>query len=471
MLYQQARGVGILVFSLREPRNSFFWCLFSGQPGMFQASWTLRPACSVDHTWLCSQNGLPCMQSLSHFGQPGSGLRSTSLTLSSVMACQCICAGFKIQQPRLWTHCPFLRQICCSMSSPWFWSRDNRAALTLVAPCRPAQACIFFMLHPTSSPWALNPFCSLCWGSVQKPSRAGPSRLATVWGLLSSLGATSLVLCLAEHVHCLGTQGVCSAHWDSWVRWCADHSALPHNPSRFDVANFWPFCPLTMAFLVPWFECTRPLSALPTQQLGGPSFSDDLFLRDLVRSAALLEAKSPCRNWSWDLFLVLSALRVHLTSPLGNVPWSSLLLRQPYRSPLPLEGGVGMSLAAPWQGCVRARWVREMIKAAYCKTLVRSVFVSSPPVIRAWASFLAFASFCLSQLLDWVYWRSPGMFIHYYWRDMSCLKEEGSRDIASAVVAQQLLLASCAPSFSLFQMLNRQALLPSSAVLHLWAMV
>ena len=72
-----------------------------------------------------------------------------------------------------------------------------------------------------------------------------------------------------------GTQGVYSAHWDGWVRWCVDHSVPPYNPSSCDFANF-------LAFL----SCDKGLSAFSVKvhrsavcttirQMGGPTFSDD----------------------------------------------------------------------------------------------------------------------------------------------------------------------------------------------------
>lgn len=45
------------------------------------------------------------------------------------------------------------------------------------------------------------------------------------------------------------------------------------------------------------------------RQLGGPSFSDDPLIKDLIRGAALQDASSPRRVPSWDLFLVLASLR------------------------------------------------------------------------------------------------------------------------------------------------------------------
>ena len=95
-----------------------------------------------------------------------------------------------------------------------------------------------------------------------------------------------------------------------------------------------------------------------------------------------------------------------------------------------------------------SRWLREVIAASYARPRSDlSVFSPRPHEIRAWASSLAFASnISLGSLMDAAYWRSPGTFLHFYLRDVSRLQEDGSRGIASAVVAQQSISASCAPS-------------------------
>ena len=372
-------------------------------------------------------------------------------------------------------------------------------------------------------------------GSARQPRGATPSRLASVRDSLSSLGASPSVLRLVEHAHRPGTQGVYSAHWDGWVRWCSDHSVPPHNPSSCDLANF-------LAFL----SCVKGLSAssikvhwsavcTTIRQMGGPTFSDDPLLRDLVRGAALAEAKSPRRIPSWDLFLVLSALRLPPYEPLKQSSLKHLTLKTAFLVSLAsgrrcsevhalsgLPGDVAFepdgsmslrflpdflaknqlpgspspvisirslsSILAPddedlflcpvralrayrkrtksfrskqrrlllswnenYKDDIRrstiSRWLREVITAAYARPGSElAVFSPRPHEIRAWASSLAFASnVSLSSLMEAAYWRSPGTFIHFYLRDVSRLREDGSRGIASAVVAQQTISASCAP--------------------------
>ena len=269
--------------------------------------------------------------------------------------------------------------------------------------------------------------------------------------------------------------------------------------------------------------------------MGGPTFSDDPLLQDLVRGATLAEAKFPRRNPAWDLFLVLSALRLPPYEPLKQCSLKHLTLKTAFLislasgrrcsevhtlselpsdvafepdgsmsfhflpdflaenqlpgSPSPVISVKSLtSILAPdnedrlfcpvralqaYRKCMESfhskrhrlllswnenykddirrstvsQWLREAITAAYARPRSElSVFSPRPHEIRAWASSLAFASnISLSSLIDAAYWRSPGTFIHLYIRDVSRLGEDGFRGIASAVVAQQSMSASCAP--------------------------
>ena len=304
-----------------------------------------------------------------------------------------------------------------------------------------------------------------------------------------------------------------------------------------------------MAFL----SCDKGLSASSVKvhwsavcstirQMGAPTFYGDPLLWDLVRGAALAEAKSPCRTPAWDLFLVLSALRLspyeplkqcslkHLTfkiaflvslasgrrcnkahalsglpSDMAFEPDGSMSLRflrdflaknQLPGSPSPVISVKSLSsILAPddedrllcpvralrayrkhmesfrskqrqlllswnenYKDDIRwstvSKWLREVITAVYVRPRSElSVFSPRPHEIRAWASSLAFAiNISLSSLMDAAYWMSPGTFIHFYLWDVSRLREDGSRGIASAVVAQQSISACllCPSSFVIF---------------------
>ena len=163
-------------------------------------------------------------------------------------------------------------------------------------------------------------------GSAWTPREAAPSRLASVRDPLSSLGSSSSVLCLMEHAHCRpGTQGVYSMHWDGWVRWCADHSIPPHNPSSCHLANFLTLLPCDKGLSASSFKMHWSAVCTSIRQMARPTFSGDPFLQNLVRGADLAETKSSHWTPSWGLLLVLSALRPY--KPLKRSSLKHLTLR------------------------------------------------------------------------------------------------------------------------------------------------
>ena len=86
-----------------------------------------------------------------------------------------------------------------------------------------------------------------------------------------------------------------------------------------------------------------------------------------------------------------------------------------------------------------SRWLRNVIKRAY-----NSSESSLSPrdhkahEIRAWSASLAWVqNASINSIMDAAYWRNRGTFIQHYLRDVSRLNEDGSRGIASVVVAQR----------------------------------
>ena len=60
--------------------------------------------------------------------------------------------------------------------------------------------------------------------------------------------------------------------------------------------------------------------------------------------------------------------------------------------------------------------------------------------IRTWASSLAFAhSIRLLAILESAFLKSQGTFIEFYLRDVSRLREDGSRGFQSLIAAQSVL--------------------------------
>ena len=221
------------------------------------------------------------MQCSSQFGEPGSHLTSTSSPFGSVSTCKCMFPQFQTQKPAWWMPCPSLGQISCPMPSPYSHHKESsqkgttrkghlhssgpsQASPGLVSRVSPSLPC---STHQASTgPLVSSP--AQVRGSARKPREAAPSRLAS---MRSSLGSSSSVLCLMEHAQLPGTQGVYSAHWDRWVRWCADHSVPPHNPSCH-LTNFLAFLSSDKGLSASSVRCTGLLSAPLSVRWVGPPF-------------------------------------------------------------------------------------------------------------------------------------------------------------------------------------------------------
>ena len=241
-------------------------------------------------------------------------------------------------------------------------ARDERATLILVAPHWPAQAWFPELLHLCHVPpirLLLGSSSVQVGGSARKPRGVASSRLASVRDLLSSLNASSSVFHLVEHAHHPGTQGMYSAHWDGWVKWCVDHSVRPHNPSSCDLANILAFLSCDKGLSASLVKVHRSAVCTTIHQMGGPTSSDDPLLWDLVRGAALAEAKSSRRIPSWDLFLVPSALFLAPMSHISSPVWSTSLLRRPSWSFClwqEMQRDSRTEWAPQWRG-IWARWL------------------------------------------------------------------------------------------------------------------
>ena len=303
----------------------------------------------------------------------------------------------------------------------------------------------------------------------------------------------------------------------------------PHNPSSIQFANFLAHLSSNLSLSASSVKVHRAAISTTLKQIGGPSFSEDPLLGNIVQAAALREARNPKRVPSWDLFLVLAALRLPPFEPIRETPLKFLTLKTAFLVSLALgrrssevhalsglpkdiayepDGSISLrflpeflaknqapgdpspillikplsSILGPddedrflcpvralrlyrkrtnasraqrrrlflsWnvnypqdiRRSTLARWIAEVISSAYAKSDAGLPAITPKPhEVRAWAASLAFShSNNLQAVLDAAYWRNPGTFIHFYLRDVSRLREDGSRGISSAVVAQQTL--------------------------------
>ena len=122
-------------------------------------------------------------------------------------------------------------------------------------------------------------------------------------------------------------KGSTPPHWSRWLRWSQDNQVDPHNPSYIQVANFLAFLSTDLSLSASSITVHRAAICTTLRQLGGPSLSDDPLFRDLVCSASIRDARNPRRTPSWDLFLVLSALRLAPYEPIREISLKFLTLK------------------------------------------------------------------------------------------------------------------------------------------------
>ena len=132
---------------------------------------------------------------------------------------------------------------------------------------------------------------------------------------------------MVSQAHRSGTQGVYSSHWSCWLRWSQDNRVDPRNPSHIQAANFLAFLSTDLSLSASSIKVHRAAICTTLRQLGGPSLSDDPLLWDLVRSASIRDARNPRCTASWDLFLVLSALRLATYEPIREISLKFLTLK------------------------------------------------------------------------------------------------------------------------------------------------
>jgi hypothetical protein len=96
-----------------------------------------------------------------------------------------------------------------------------------------------------------------------------------------------------------------------------------------------------------------------------------------------------------------------------------------------------------------ARWIVSLVRRAYQYEAKKGGGVLLPPdsirahEVRAWASSLAASSSCrIEDLLKAAYWRSSGVFISFYLRDVARRRADNSFGVGSAVVAQHVMSSS-----------------------------
>ena len=102
-----------------------------------------------------------------------------------------------------------------------------------------------------------------------------------------------------------------------------DHSS----PSSVEFANFLSYVFTRLGKSVSTVRVHRAAISSTIRQLGGPSFSDDPLIRDAIRGASLISARTPRKLPAWDLFLVLASLRRSPYEPLSSANLKDLTFK------------------------------------------------------------------------------------------------------------------------------------------------
>ena len=154
--------------------------------------------------------------------------------------------------------------------------------------------------------------------STREPRAPPLTRVALVRRRLRTLGASSHLqdsICASLRK---SSSSVYEAHWTKWSLWCLKYKVKADSPTSVQLANFLAFLYFDKKLSASTVKSVRSAISSTIKQLGGPDFSDDLMIRDLLRGLSLKDHKSPRRTPAWDLFVVLSALRSSPFEPLTS---------------------------------------------------------------------------------------------------------------------------------------------------------
>ena len=163
--------------------------------------------------------------------------------------------------------------------------------------------------------------------SARKSSISQSTRLASVRCKLQSLGASTHLVHLVEKARRKGTYSVYDSHWKRWISWCEENGVDFASPSSVEFGNFLSYLFNHLGKSVSTVRVHRAAISSTIRQLGGPSFSEDPLIRDAIRGAALLAARTPRKLPAWDLFRVLASLRRTPYEPLSSANLKDLTFK------------------------------------------------------------------------------------------------------------------------------------------------
>ncbi|KAL8590051.1 hypothetical protein ACOMHN_034282 [Nucella lapillus] len=157
-------------------------------------------------------------------------------------------------------------------------------------------------------------------GKNRRPlTRQRPSRASSVQSAWEREGVDPSIRHLFSLSRWKGTESLYGSRWQKWVRWARENKFDPFSPSRTHLVNFLGHLSTSRSLSSSSVRGYRAAICTTLRQIGGPDFSEDPLLRDLLRGILAAKAASPRRVPMWDLFLVLNSLLVPPYEPLVSI--------------------------------------------------------------------------------------------------------------------------------------------------------
>ncbi|KAL8611963.1 hypothetical protein ACOMHN_062592 [Nucella lapillus] len=157
-------------------------------------------------------------------------------------------------------------------------------------------------------------------GKNRRPlTRQRPSRASSVQSVWEREGVDPSIRHLLSLSRRKGTESLYGSRWQKWVRWARENKFDPFSPSRTHLVNFLGQLSTSLSLSSSSVRGYRSAICTTLRQIGGPDFSEDPLLRDLLRGISAANAASPRRVPMWDLFLVLNSLLVPPYEPLVSI--------------------------------------------------------------------------------------------------------------------------------------------------------
>ena len=102
--------------------------------------------------------------------------------------------------------------------------------------------------------------------------------------------------------------------------WCQEHDVDPCAPSSIKLSEYLCFLFRVKKLSPSSVKGHKAAISTTIRQMGGPSFSEDPLLRDVIKGMSAESTRFPRRFPSWDLYPVLSSLRLPPYEPLESCP-------------------------------------------------------------------------------------------------------------------------------------------------------